>query len=203
MFITKVLFKLGIDKFIKRLLDEMQHRESSALLKRFKNVGSTIYIGPRPYIKNPHCITIGNNFFALYNLRIEAVDQYFDNKFSPEIIIGSNVSINTDCHIGCIDKVVIGNNVMIGSRVLITDHEHGNTHTIEKNVTPAKRPLTSKGPVIIGDNVWICEGACILNGVTIGEGAIVAANAVVSKDVAPYSIVGGIPAKEIRKLNVI
>ena len=56
-----------------------------------------------------------------------------------------------------------------------------------------------KAPIVIGDNVWIGMGAMILKGVTIGEGSIIAAGAVVTKDVAPNTIVAGVPAKEIRK----
>ena len=57
----------------------------------------------------------------------------------------------------------------------------------------------NKGDIVIGNDVWIGYEAVILSGVTIGDGAIIGARAVVTKDVAPYSIVGGVPAKEIRK----
>lgn len=57
----------------------------------------------------------------------------------------------------------------------------------------------TKGDIVVGNDVWIGNGAQILSGVTIGDGAVVAAGAVVTKDVAPYTIVGGVPAKEIRK----
>lgn len=60
--------------------------------------------------------------------------------------------------------------------------------------------LISKGPVVIEDNVWIGEHACIMPGTTIGKGSIVGANAVVTKDVPPYSLVGGVPAKLIKTL---
>lgn len=56
----------------------------------------------------------------------------------------------------------------------------------------------SKGDVIIGNDVWIGYGATILSGVTIGDGAVIAANAVVTKNVEPYAIVGGVPAKTIK-----
>lgn len=59
----------------------------------------------------------------------------------------------------------------------------------------------SKGPVIIGQNVWVGDKATILPGVTIGDGAVIGANSVVTKDVPPYSIVGGNPAKVLKQLN--
>ena len=58
-----------------------------------------------------------------------------------------------------------------------------------------KQPGTSKGDVIIGNDVWICDDVTILSGVTIGDGAIIAARAVVTKDVPPYALVAGNPAK--------
>ena len=61
------------------------------------------------------------------------------------------------------------------------------------------RFVTSKGPVIIGNNVWIGDKATVLPNVTIGDGAVIAANAVVTKDVPPYSIVAGNPAKVIKQ----
>lgn len=61
-----------------------------------------------------------------------------------------------------------------------------------------KNEAESKGDIVIKDDVWICERAIICSGVTIGQGAVVAAGAVVTKDVEPYSIVGGNPAKIIR-----
>ena len=63
---------------------------------------------------------------------------------------------------------------------------------------PLKRPIVSKGPVRIGDNVWIGDKATILPNVSIGNGAIIAANAVVTKDVPPYSVAAGNPAKIIK-----
>ena len=74
--------------------------------------------------------------------------------------------------------------------------------TIGNNVSlkqqPSKRPVVSKGMVVLGDNVWIGDKVTILPGVTIGEGAVVAANSVVTKDVPPFSVVAGSPAKIIK-----
>src|SRR5206468_2579984 len=145
-------------------------------------------------------ISIGKNFFALYNLRLEAHDNYEGYKHTPELVIGDNVIINTDCHIGCINKVHIGNNVLFASRVYVSDHSHGNIETEALRLPPAIRPLVSKGPVIVKDNVWIGEGVCILPNVTIGENAIIGANSVVTKDVPANSVVVGIPARVIKQL---
>ena len=99
---------------------------------------------------------------------------------------------------GCINRIEIGNHVMIGSYVLITDHSRGELE--RTNVPVAKRQLLTKGSVIIEDNVWIGEHACIMPGVTIGEGSIIGANAVVTHDVPPYSVAVGVPAKVVKQL---
>ena len=83
----------------------------------------------------------------------------------------------------------------------ITDNSHGDTLYETLQTPPHKRKLVSKGPVIIEDNVWIGDKATVLPGVTIGKGAIVAANAVVTKDVPPYCIVAGIPAKIVKEIK--
>jgi acetyltransferase-like isoleucine patch superfamily enzyme len=121
--------------------------------------------------------------------------------FSPEIQIGKNCYFGAYNHITCINKISIGDNVLTGKWVTITDNNHGETTFDSVSIPPGQRALTSKGPVIIGDNVWIGDKATILGGVTIGESVIIAANSVVTKDVPPYSVVAGIPAKVIKKMN--
>lgn len=88
---------------------------------------------------------------------------------------------------------------MTGKWVTISDNNHGLTDSKSLQIPPLKRTVVSKGPVIIKENVWIGDKATVLAGVTIGQGAIVAANAVVTKDVPPYSIVAGAPAKILNK----
>lgn len=166
----------------------------------FKVLGAGAGIVPPFYFRNPRYVSIGQNFQALFNLRIEAWDQFANERFTPEITIGDNVIFNSDVHIGCINKVTIGNNVLLASRIYISDHSHGDITAAALRLAPALRPLVSKGPVVIEDNVWIGEGVCILPGVTIGANAIIGANAVVNRDVPANSVVAGIPAKVIKTL---
>ena len=161
--------------------------------------GDNIVIKP-PFLSivGKEHISVGKNLLSMPFLRIECIDNYRGEKFNPILIIGDNVSINAYCHIACINKIKIGNNVLIGSNVLITDHSHGKLE--QSDIPYVERRLISKGPVVIEDNVWIGEHACIMPGITIGKGSIVEANAVVTKDVPPYSLVGGVPAKLIKTL---
>ncbi len=184
----------------KRIVRPLLPRERGYNIKRFKHFGVGSSLPEQCIIKNEQYISIGRNFYSLYNLRIEAWDSYSGQQFTPEIIIGDNVNINTDCHIGCIDKIIIGDNVLMASRIYISDHSHGEITTAALSLPPVRRPLHSKGPVIIGNNVWIGEGVCILPGITVGENAIIGANAVVTKDVPANAVVGGNPARIIRTL---
>lgn len=181
------------------MIIQIKHKESFEDLK-FNSLGVKSNVLPNYYIKNAKYIKIGDNFSALYNLRIEAWDTYEGVSFVPEIIIGNNVSFNTDIHIGAINRIVIGDNVLMASRIYITDHSHGDIDSESLELPPVKRFLKSKGPVIIEDNVWIGEGVSILAGITIGKNSIVGANAVVTKSFPPNSIIAGVPARLIKKI---
>jgi acetyltransferase-like isoleucine patch superfamily enzyme len=130
-------------------------------------------------------------------------------KYGGQIQIGENCYIGDHSRIWSGDNIKIGNYVQISHNVNIMDT---NAHEIDA-IERAERWVdifthgawTDKGnvltsPIIIEDYAWICLNAIILRGVTIGKGAIVAAGAVVTKDVAPFTMVAGNPAKLIKTL---
>ena len=168
---------------------------------KFSSVGGNTYIRSPRKILGGRFIHIGSGFEAFPGLRIEAFDRHLDKRFTPRITIGDRVSINYDCHIGCVNEITIGNDVLLASRVYISDHSHGAPDYHDVDVPPSVRKVFSKGPVVIEDGVWIGEGACVLPGVRIGRHAIVGANAVVTRDVPPYAIVGGVPARVLKTLS--
>lgn len=146
---------------------------------------------------NPQYMTI-NGYVDNYCV-LECWDKYKGQTFSPRLDIGESVSIGEYTHITCISRISIGNGVLTGRYVLISDNNHGTPGLAEELATPpAKRELSSKGPITIEDNVWIGDRAIILGGVTIGKGAIIAANTVVTKDVPAGAIVVGNPARVIK-----
>ncbi|TYZ27786.1 acetyltransferase, partial [Selenomonas caprae] len=105
-------------------------------------------------------------------------------------------------HIGCTHRVVIGNDVLMGSKIYITDHNHGVYRGDEcdsPDSLPADRRLTEGECVEIGDRCWIGEFVTILSGVTIGEGCIIGSHSTVTHDIPKNSIAVGSPAKVIKQ----
>lgn len=169
----------------------------------FKHLGANSTLGRHTvYVGEPY-ISIGTNTTIGDYGRLTAYKEYeqTQQQFSPQIAIGENCCIGERSHITAIDKIIIGNHVLTGPGVLITDNAHGDSTKSSLDISPIFRSLYSKGPVIIEDNVWIGEGAMIMPNVRIGKGSIIAANSVVTSDVPPYSITAGIPARVIKQVK--
>jgi len=170
------------------------------MLFECKNCGENPRVFSPISLKGLKYFTIGDNFKLDYHSIFEAWDWHNNISYKPNILIGNNVSIGKRCHLGCINTIIIEDNVLIGSDVMIMDHNHGKSDYSDISIPPNKRCLSSKGSIHICKNVWIGEKACILPGVTIGENAIVGANTVITHDVPDNCVVCGIPAKVIRTM---
>jgi acetyltransferase-like isoleucine patch superfamily enzyme len=149
----------------------------------------------KKYVKIKHGFTTGTG------CRIEA---YPEDGESTVIYIGNNVQINDYVHITGIKHVLIGDNVLIASKVYISDSSHG-SYTGDCNDSnpmsvPKDRPLACK-EIIIENNVWLGEMVSVLPGVTIGSGTIVGANSVVTKSLPSNVIAVGAPAAPVKKFN--
>lgn len=150
---------------------------------------------------NDQSIRIGNNTFISGMLLVFP--------YGGKITIGDNCYLGEMSKIWSAEQITIGNDVLISHNVNIIDT---NSHEInaDERATNSRISLThglnrEKGfveskPIVIGDKAWINFNAIILKGVTIGEGAIIGAGAVVTKDVEPYTLVAGNPAKKIKDL---
>lgn len=150
------------------------------------------------YIRNRRLISFGAGFTAGVGLRIEALDEGSDH---PLIEIGPNVQVGDYVHIGAVHSVRIGANVLIASKVFISDHNHGRYSGEGRHDSPSIAPIArqlSFSPVSIEDDVWIGEFVCVLPGVTIGKGAIIGAMSVVTQDIPPNTIAVGSPARPIK-----
>lgn len=175
------------------------------IAKEIAFVGKHSHIGQLRLFRGGRFISIGSNTSIGRQSVITAWDEYAGERFTPSIRIGDNCSIGEFCHITACHSITIGNGVLTGRFVYISDNSHGDYSkaSLEEQLIqrPILRPLGVKGSVNIGDNVWIGDRVTILSGVTIGEGSIVAANAVLTHDVPAYTIVGGVPAKVIKNLK--
>lgn len=192
--IKKVVDKIKLIRVKKNFLKKVEVDKSSIKLllnARCQNTGpkNNITIGK-------HC-TINAQFLALFDGKIQ---------------IGDNNYIGAKTMLLAKEKIVVGNNVIIANDTIISDN---NNHPID----PAMRFKMSQcddymtdelwswkyadsKPVIIEDNVWIGRDVRIMKGVTVGKGSIVALGAIVTKDVPPYTIVAGNPAKVVKYLKV-
>lgn len=117
--------------------------------------------------------------------------------FPQNIVIGKQSSINEGVFLHGLGGLIIGSNVRIAPHTLIHTYDHGFTEAD----LPVNKQDYIVGRVTIEDDVWIGAGVCIVKGVTIGKGAVVGAGAVVTRDIPPYAVAAGVPAKVIRYRN--
>lgn len=183
----------GLNYFGRMVINQYYERKMSA--------GENFSIHKPFNLKGEKYIKIGKNFAAMRGLVLQAWDEYEGERFEPQIILGDNIYMGFDCHIGAINSIEIGDNVLMGNKIYITDHFHGNISSEDCQVSPIRRRLYSKGGIIISNDVWIGDNVVIMPGVTVGEGAVIGANAVVTKDVPSFAVVAGIPAKVIKMLK--
>ncbi len=177
------------------------------------------YLGDRPYISHKAQINCAQLEMERRCLIDDYVTIYAHPRAEGSVYLAENVHIyrwavvelgngsgslkigrNTYIQSGCIlnpfmGDIIIGANCMIAARCSFMPYQHG---FADINVPVREQPLTSKGDIIIEDNVWLGVNVSVMDGVTIGAGAIVGAGAVVTKDIPPYTIAGGVPARVIR-----
>ena len=174
-----------------------------------------LFIGKHVTIRNPRLVNVGRSFVAedyteIQGLSAEGVrignhvtmaryamirpSGYYGGEIGVGFQIGDGSNIGAFAYMGAAGGIRIGRNVMMGPRVSILAEQHN----FDRTDVPMKSQGTVRKGIIIGDDVWLGANCCILDGVTVGEGAIIATGAVVTKDVPPFAIAGGVPARVIR-----
>ena len=117
----------------------------------------------------------------------------FHTDCGKNTVLGEGVFINMDCKFQDQGGITIDEGALIGHNTVLA--------TINHDLNPDRRHSMTYAPIHIGRNVWIGANSTVLAGVTIGDGAVVAAGAVVTKDVEPNTVVGGVPAKLIKRIE--
>jgi len=159
-------------------------------LRACETGGGIQFTRKKPDIENEGTLKIGNLVRIWSNVRRTRLSV----KKGGILSIGNNCRIN-GATISATFKITIGDNCRIAPDVYLMD---GDFHAVEDRLSKGK-----SRPIIIEDNAWIATRAMVMKGVTIGKGAVVAAGAVVTKDVAPFTMVAGVPAKFIRSIEQI
>lgn len=152
------------------------------------------------YFRGVSGIEFGKNFTSGVGLRIDAFGEG-----KSQVKFGNNVQVGDYVHIGAVESVQIGNDVLIAGKVFISDHDHGtyggDGFPVSLPSEPQAEKLLLVSPVFIGNNVWLGESVSVLKGVTIGDNSIIGASSVVNKSIPSNSIAVGIPAKVVKKYD--
>lgn len=176
-----------IFSFILKVRIKMKNEINKKLIG-FKSCGEGMNINTPYTIKGAKNIVIGKNFSSMGNLYLYGNDGW--------ISIGNNVSLNTNVQVGSShSKITIGNNVLIGPNVVLRAADHD--FSDKNNLINKQGHIGSE--IVIEDDVWIGSNVVITKGVKIKKGSVVGAGSVVNKNVEEYTIVAGVPAKEIGK----
>ncbi len=175
-----------------RVRDWIRNAFARARVFLFRLQGADIHpkalIGSRVRIERPWTVTIGARCILDAGVWLNVV------RPDASLTIGEHGFIGRGTELNISRLVTIGKEVMIASGVYITDHNHGMSVSEPMHEQPCEAR-----PISIGDDVWIGAHAVILPGVRIGKGAVVAAGAVVSKNVNSFEVVGGVPARVIKR----
>lgn len=167
-------------------LHQVMHNTAQEALKLTSNLNGQ-YHTPEE-IRKLFSILIGKPVDKTFN-----IFPPFYTDFGKNIVVGTNVFINSGCRFQDQGGIKIGDGVLIGHNVVLA--------TLNHDINPRKRSDMHPAPIVIGNNVWIGANVTVVPGVTIGDGAVIGAGAVVTRDVPPNVVVGGIPATIIKKIE--
>lgn len=146
---------------------------------------------PKVHVTWPHQVSLGQNCTLEHDIYFK-----YDGIWAPgpTIVIGDRVFIGFGCEFNVRRRVEIGSDCLIASGCKFIDHDHGSA----RDGVPMREQTTgAEAEIILEEDVWLGVNVVVLKGVRIGKGAIVAAGAVVTKDIGPYEIWGGVPARKI------
>jgi acetyltransferase-like isoleucine patch superfamily enzyme len=163
--------------------------------REFAHFGAGAGFQPPVTIIGRERISIGAGTFFHSGAWLSVVEEHGGRRYDPRLTIGDRCLFARDVWISCVGEITLGDEVLVGDRVLITDTYH---EYEDPDMSIMRQPMAPPRPVRIGDGTILNSGCVITAGVTVGERAFVAANAVVTASVAPNTVVVGNPARAIR-----
>lgn len=189
---------MNLKDFLRPIYRELRCLSFASIKFRFRvgKCGKRLKVGKKVSLYNPRFIQIGND--VIISDHVSLFVNPLEDK--AELILGNGVLLGKYNDFGCSNRIIIEDDVITAPYVHITDRDHN----FEDVTTPIMwQGANSKGAVIIKKGCWIGFGAQIMSGIVIGQQSVVAAGSIVTKDVPDYSVVGGNPAKVIKKYNNI
>jgi len=163
--------------------------------RRLHSLGERSVLGRRQMVKNPRAVAIGS--------RVTICDGFVFADLAPsrgklpKIKIGSGVTILFRFQCNAAESVMIGDNVLIASNVLITDSDH----IVEPGIPVTRNPSFVTRPVVVEQDCWIGQNVVIVKGVRVGHHSVIGANSVVTRDIPPYSVAVGNPARVVKEIH--
>ncbi|MBX9253870.1 acyltransferase [Desmonostoc muscorum CCALA 125] len=177
----------------------------------FAQIGSQVYIQNGVEFNGTSCIEIGSGVYIFQGVRLDARGHK-----NNRIHLGNRVAIERYVDIGCLSDTCIHidedtfiapnvciegpGDIKIGKHCMIAAHSgiYANNHNFADPIQPIKYQGVTRKGIVIEDDCWLGHGVTVLDGVTIGKGCVIGAGAVVNKDIPPFSIAVGIPARVIK-----
>lgn len=152
-------------------------------------------------VRGKRFIDFGKNLTTGVGCRLEA----FSANDCTTLFFGKDVQLNDYVHITAMEKVLIGNRVLMAGKIYISDCTHGYYKEEANLCSSPDEPPVSRAyhiePVVIEDNVWIGENVCVLPGSHIGKGTVIGANSVVKGNILPGTIAVGAPARVVKRFD--
>ncbi|PLX50922.1 MAG: hypothetical protein C0613_02505 [Desulfobulbaceae bacterium] len=184
---------------IKKVLRKIEHFFSRLYWRnRLGELGSHTRIDRKSVWHNPRAMALGSKVLIRTGCQL-SVRRMRKHGAAVRLRIDDQSSLQQGCKIAAAQSISIGRQVMIADNVFITDHDH----IYDDPHVPAAliRELRS-APVVIEDGCWLGYGAVVLKGVRIGKRSVIGANSVVTRDVPPFTVVAGNPARVIKKIDL-
>jgi acetyltransferase-like isoleucine patch superfamily enzyme len=165
---------------------------------RLARFGPDSLIEPPAQIHSHHRVEIGRHVLIHRNAFLSVIEEHNGRRHDPHLRIGDGTNFGHDLWISCVGSIEIGDEVLAGHNILITDTFH---EFFDPDVSIVRQPMAEPEPVRIGSGAHLGPNVAVLAGVTIGERAFIAAGAVVTSDVPDNAVAVGNPARVIRRYD--